>query len=264
MMSDARNTDRRGPDRPDPPRARADADRDSAMLAAQRDPARLVHELSNLLDGSLRNVGLALGRLGEAPGASDEQALRELGAAERSLCQMAGVLRDWRDGADATPCPDPQATLMQVIQQVQAIVAPMAHERRIGLTLDIEPAAADCSAGPLFSVIHNAVRNALEAGAPGGHVWIEAELVPGDGGTLELRIVDDGAGIDPALGRDRDGLVEAGGTTKRGQGPHGLGLAICRDIVRGLGGVIRRESRDAGGMVLLVRVPRAGGGASDE
>ena len=71
-------------------------------LDSQPSPARLVHELANLLDGSLRNVGLAMSDLSdvvEAPHKSsdaiDDALLQHLDIAQSGMQQMAPLLRRW-------------------------------------------------------------------------------------------------------------------------------------------------------------------------
>lgn len=217
------------------------------------DPAKLVHDLSNLLDGSLRNVSLALHRLDDTAGQIDAAMHGSLKTAEQTLAQMAHMLRGYHAQADEALDLHSPRTVAQASGQVVQLLGPDADAKGIGLHEDLDPAAADRAAGPMSRVLTNAVRNAIEAINRDGQIWIHADLLEDD--WLEVRIEDDGPGVAPFLTRDRDGLVMAGQTTKATRSGHGLGLAICRDMVRACGGVIRLEARDAGGTVLLVRIP---------
>src|SRR4051812_29047992 len=89
-----------------------------ASSYAPPDPAALLaHELANLLDGGLRNLGLALSRLRDAPShaalspngppADAENLLRRLEAANDAMRQMAALIQRWREpsGGAAGPAP---------------------------------------------------------------------------------------------------------------------------------------------------------------
>ena len=215
---------------------------------------RLLHELGNLLDGSLRNVGLAISKLDEqADDSAPQPAAREcLRTADLSLQHMAGLLRQWmRTGsADVGTTYRNDATLQEITRHALRIMSPVADTHRIELTIDLAPQSLEFPAGKLYPVIINGLRNAVEAVGTGGVVTMTTELTEDQ---LEIRITDNGPGINPQLPRDADGLVQPGVTTKsHGQG---LGLAISRDIVRALGGSIRLDNAQPEGTVLRIQLP---------
>ncbi len=218
-------------------------------------PAKFVHELGNLLDGSLRSVSLALRRAGELECDGHGAVAESLKSADAALRQMAGLIRGYQRGGDTAIAPCPTATLGGVIDQAVAVLAGEARRRGIDLSVLVGDEVRAIRAGRLYPVIANAVRNAIEAIDAGGCVWIEAEADNEGGGTLALRISDDGPGLDEGLFRDRDGVVLAGQSTKSTGEHRGLGLAICRDAVRAAGGMMRMEDRDGGGTSVIVRVP---------
>jgi signal transduction histidine kinase len=87
------------------------------------------------------------------------------------------------------------------------------------------------------------------------------------GDRIELRVADDGPGIDPAIqGR----LFEPFFTTRESRHHVGMGLALCYGIVHEHGGSIRVESRPGQGATFVVELPvvsdetGAGGGAAPE
>jgi two-component system, NtrC family, sensor kinase len=102
-------------------------------------------------------------------------------------------------------------------------------------------------------VVHNLLRNALQATPPGGRV--EARLRT-EGDTLVLEVADDGPGVPPEL---RESVFEPFVTTRSGRGGTGLGLAISRDIVTAHGGVIALVPNTQGGTVVKVSLPHDGG-----
>jgi two-component system sensor histidine kinase KdpD len=105
----------------------------------------------------------------------------------------------------------------------------------------------------------NVVNNAIQHTAPNSHVTIDAVTTPS---SVELRISDDGAGIDatalPHLFErfTRSATADAA-STNRGQGT-GLGLAIAKGIMEAHGGAIRAESPVANGRGarFILRFPR--------
>ena len=103
----------------------------------------------------------------------------------------------------------------------------------------------------LQQVVFNLVRNAVEAMAGGTHreLTIVTRRVRDQ---IELLIADRGPGL-PAEVEAR--LFEPFITTK--EAGMGIGLPICRSIVRAHGGDIRAEPRPSGGTVFIVSLPRA-------
>ncbi len=222
--------------------------RDNGSAGGKPD-ARLAHELSNLLDGSLRHVSLALGRLNEqADGAADARTIEGLRTASDAMRHMAGLLEQWmRQGGSALRWAH-DTPLEETIDRAVSLVRPQAEQQRISVEVNVPSDVAAVRAGALEPVIGNAVRNAIQAIGESGSIVIEACR---DGESVELRIADDGPGVALMVPRDADGLVQPGVTTR--DGGHGLGLAISRDIVRGLGGTLRLVDRPAGGTALIVR-----------
>jgi signal transduction histidine kinase len=74
-----------------------------------------------------------------------------------------------------------------------------------------------------------------------------------DEDSVVIEVEDTGSGIDP-LARDR--LFTPFFTTKAGRGGTGIGLSVCRDIVRAHGGFIDIHSEPGRGSVFRVRLPR--------
>ncbi len=103
-------------------------------------------------------------------------------------------------------------------------------------------------------VIHNVLRNALQATPPGGEVLLRVER---NGDEVVLEVADTGPGIPPELG---DRVFEPFVTTKEGRGGTGLGLAISHDIVRAHGGRMHASTRQGRGTVMRVQLPTTGGG----
>ncbi len=229
---------------------------------------RLAHEMSNLLDGSMRHLSLALRKLeAGAPGtpgapetAADEQhdqLVERLQLTNGSLRQMALMLRQWMRGGAVDLCAPEglAATVREAVGHAVALLAPTAEAHEITIETDLDEPVAASPAGPLFSVIVNGLKNAVEAIGARGHVWITATQ---QGGRAMLWIDDDGPGLDDSLPRDPDGAVAIDGTTK--PTGTGLGLRICRDVMDRMAGELRIEPRPEGGTRLIAAWPLAAKG----
>lgn len=234
----------------------------------------VAHELRNMLDGSMRWLGLAAAALpeGEVSGDADrlcaarEQILTVQGTLERMSSMVNAALR-----SRTVPIGSPLlgvssvVTLGMAIDHALDVVRPLAHERGVQVRVTIDPEAGGVPAGPLYTVVLNGVINAVQSIGraaerdtlnPGGLVEVRAfrDRVHTD---IVVDILDDGAGVDPSVRGER---AFRHGVSTRDDG-HGIGLAISRQIVASLDGVISladREDREGShrpGAVLRVRFP---------
>lgn len=232
---------------------------------------RLAHELNNLLDGSIRNVGLARRAIEAGAGPETADIKKRLDTATFALERMADLVHASMQGGTqplGSPLLNEAApiTIGDAAMHAVEVARPEAQEQRVALAAEIEESAAGIPAGPLYPVILNGVRNALEAvGRAGGIGRVVVQVRRGtapspstDGRRwVEIDIVDDGEG--PPEGGSSDAVFEAGFTTK--EGGSGLGLAVSRDLVQQAGGTIelrrrgdRQDSRRPGA-VLRIRCP---------
>jgi signal transduction histidine kinase len=101
-------------------------------------------------------------------------------------------------------------------------------------------------------VLSNLVANAIRHTPPGGSVTVSATLADP---CLELRVVDTGPGIDPALlPHVFDRFVKTPGSVGSG-----LGLAIARSLAEAHGGSVEVEATGSAGTTFRVRLPVAAG-----
>ncbi|MFA6433631.1 MAG: ATP-binding protein [Elusimicrobiales bacterium] len=125
-------------------------------------------------------------------------------------------------------------------------------KRRIPLTKDIDPlkhTRIDADPLQIKEVFSNILDNACDALAsgPGGKIRIRGAESAGE---LNVRIEDTGPGIET---ENLDKIFEPFFTTKaKGTG---LGLYVCRQIVRLHGGEITAESEPGKGTVISVKLP---------
>jgi PAS domain S-box-containing protein len=116
----------------------------------------------------------------------------------------------------------------------------------------------------LIQILTNLLGNAAKFTPPGGEV--ELRLVEsGDAGMVQIQVRDSGPGIpadklevifEPFVQLERSLTTPSEGA--------GLGLAISRDLARGMGGDLRAESVEGRGATLILTVPRASVSATGE
>ena len=144
--------------------------------------------------------------------------------------------------------------LRQPIDRVLTGFSPRARQEGHRLT-------AACPAGlvmdgfpeVLEQVLDGLIANALDHGLAPGRPGTVALLARGEDDTVELRCVDDGAGIAPD---HLDRVFDPFFTTGRSRGASGLGLNIVHTAVTGLlGGTIRCDSQPGLGTTVTLRLP---------
>ena len=93
-------------------------------------------------------------------------------------------------------------------------------------------------------ILRNLISNALKYGAPGGTITISAVRA---GDKLEVRVLDEGTGIDTAdAGRLFDLFFRADGARRRAPGA-GIGLFVVRVLTESSGGRVWARNRPEGG-----------------
>ena len=103
--------------------------------------------------------------------------------------------------------------------------------------------------GELRQAFLNLVINAKHAMPDGGTLAVDVHVAGDD---VEIGVQDSGTGIAP---QDLPKVFTRGFTTKTDQGGTGLGLPVCRDIVRRHDGTISVESDEGRGTAFTIRLP---------
>jgi two-component system sensor histidine kinase HydH len=134
-------------------------------------------------------------------------------------------------------------------QAAQAV--PDAVEVRVETRASAIPVVTDAERlrSALLNVLHNA-QQAVRTRGGSGAAPVRVQVGPGLPGRWRVEVVDAGVGISPA---DQARLFEPFFTTRRGGS--GLGLALARNIVEGLGGTIAVRSRVNSGTTVVIDVP---------
>jgi len=234
----------------------------------------LAHDLSNMLDGSMRWLGLAAAALPEEDRLKDlddltkarEQITTVLSTLERMSSMVNAAMR-----SKSVPIGSPMlgvsgaTTIAMVIDHAVDVVRPLANQAGVRIQIRIDPRAGRLPAGPMYSVVLNGLFNAVQSIAkatnpdsldPGGLIVIVARVDVKREETV-IEIFDDGIGLDISVRNNR--AFDHGVSTSPDH--QGIGLSISHQIVEQLEGVITltlREDRSGSsrpGALLRVSIP---------
>jgi signal transduction histidine kinase len=183
--------------------------------------------------------------------------LRRIRAASRHLLGIInGVLEQAQLESRQVTFLSDVIPVSELRAEVEAIVLPLAAARQ--LTFTSAPAAPGLAVHAdrdrVRQVLLNLVSNALKFTACGG-VRLESRAV---GEHVEIAVHDTGCGIDAAqLERIFEPFVQVDARAAGRSEGVGLGLAISRDLARGMGGDLTATSTPGQGSIFTLRLPRA-------
>ncbi len=228
---------------------------------AERLERALLHELSGLLDGSTRFLRLAMRELRTSPNSAvaAAAAINHLAAAESALHTMASMVERTREVASDRPHPKYIVAPQPVHQAIDAAVAHTQHlaaERGIRVRSQIDVSALSAPPLPIYPVIANAIRNAIDAHPALTPRESNPEIMLAawcEAATLHIEIRDTGEGLSEELRRDPK-LAFSLGYTER-PGGSGIGLALSADIIASLNGTISLLPGIPNGTVLEITIP---------
>lgn len=220
---------------------------ETETLAAWRQLVQvLTHEIMNSLTpiASLAASAPALLEAGEH--AELEAALATLA---RRAAHLQGFVERYRSVSQPPEPTLADTPLLPLLQAVQRLVAPAWGQAGGRVDIGVEPAslALRTDAAQLEQVLINLAQNALQAcaGRPAPQLSIEARL--SRGARLRLTVADNGPGVAPGL---EPRIFTPFFTTR--EGGSGLGLAVVRQLVHGLGGTVRHAKRPGGGACFVL------------
>jgi len=108
----------------------------------------------------------------------------------------------------------------------------------------------------LEQIMRNLLANAAKYGGEGSSVTVEARRAGGDGG-VEIRVLDEGPGIDEAETEAVFDLFYRSPRTAGRVAGAGIGLFVCRQLAAAMGGHIHAERAEGGGASMIVMLPRS-------
>ncbi|HEY2542157.1 MAG TPA: ATP-binding protein [Gaiellaceae bacterium] len=163
---------------------------------------------------------------------------------------LAGQLDAGSLQVQIEPC-DPLAIVRAELESAQAH-APESVELALDAPANLPAVSADPS--QLRQVIANLIDNAIKYSPGGGHVTVSLKS---DNGSVRLAVSDDGIGIPPdERRRIFEKFYRLDPEMTGGIGGTGLGLYICRELVRRIDGRIWVEGNGGHGSTFVVEIPR--------
>jgi len=140
-----------------------------------------------------------------------------------------------------------------------AVRVETSDRHRLHLDLGAGPAPVLGDRGQLLRVFANIIDNAIKYSPSGGEIGVRMRRA---GRQVAVDITDQGLGIAPS---DMDRLFTRFGrivtAATEGIGGTGLGLYLCRELVRRLGGDVTATSVEGEGSTFTVQLPAAPAGA---
>jgi signal transduction histidine kinase len=151
-------------------------------------------------------------------------------------------------------CPETFA-VPSLIQEVAQTAAPLAQKRHNELRVECEPDAAEAFADPIRfrQSLLNLLGNACKF-TESGVITVKASRFADK--WVDVSVTDTGIGITgEQIAKLFRPFTQADSSTTRKYGGTGLGLALSRELCRGMGGDIAVESRIGVGSTFTIRVP---------
>jgi signal transduction histidine kinase len=148
--------------------------------------------------------------------------------------------------------------LFPLIDDIAAMMAPLLSAKDLALVIGSPGGGATdgslmvrADREKVHQILVNLLTNAIKFTPPGGRITVDPAML--DDGRVEVRVSDTGIGIpDAKLETIFEPFVQLATRPQSGEEGLGLGLAISRDLARGMGGDITASSRpDAGSTLTL-------------
>lgn len=207
----------------------------------------IAHDINNPLAGVLAFTQLAM-----QGAATDAQALQDLKEIEDSALRCKKILEDLVDMSRPKVALESREVelagfIQEILPELQSRFPGL--ENRFDLRLK---AVTPIKLSPRHfgRSLSHLVANAFQALGPQGNIRLETKE---DESAVELEIQDQGEGIPP---ENLKKIFDPYFTTRRQRGHHGLGLALCYNVVREHGGQIEVSSKVGEGSLFKIRLPK--------
>jgi PAS domain S-box-containing protein len=231
----------------------------TALLQAQRDAAwgevarRLAHEIKN----PLTPIQLSAERLRRKYLKSETGESELLDRATHTIIQQVEAMKQMVNAfSEYARSPRMEVTRVDVNALISELCELYAHQEKplaIKLSLTADLPQIDADAGRLRQVLHNLLRNALEATEHQDEARVEIStrrVTAADVDFVEIKVADNG----PGFLRDIVHQAFDPYVTSKPKGT-GLGLAIVKKLVEEHGGQINARNREQGGAEISILIP---------
>jgi NtrC-family two-component system sensor histidine kinase KinB len=213
---------------------------------------RASHELRTPITGMRMAFGLLEHKLAFAPDSREAELVQTLRDEMQRLVHLVNGLLDLSRLYASTYAIERQpARVDEWLERARQRFAPLVEAARLELVLDLAPElpSPPLDLGALDRVLDNLVGNAIRHTPAGGTITLGAGVA---GRYVEVWVRDSGEGIAHA---DRARVFEPFVQVGHRVGGVGLGLAMCREIVRQHGGTIRLDSAPGRGSCFTASLP---------
>lgn len=243
-----------------------------AIEANRHFAADAAHELRGPLTALRGEIDVALQRE-----RSPEQYAETLALLRDQVETLTALIEDLlllarvQEGRAATRVTE--VSLPDFLAGVVGRLADFAAACAVTLRCDVPPLVVYGDERLLARAFANVMHNAIRHNRRGGSVQVQGRIeaaTPADGpeapdAYVVVEVVDTGPGIPPAE-RERvfERFYRSDPSRSRHTGGHGLGLAICREVMALSGGSVRIAASSAAGTTVALRLPGAREGAPRE
>jgi PAS domain S-box-containing protein len=236
----------------------------TTLVQAQRDAAwgevarRLAHEIKN----PLTPIQLSAERLRHRYLGGESRDVGLLDRATHTIIQQVEAMKDMVNAfSQYARAPDVELTRFDLNELITEVTELYRHQEKpvkIVLALDTQVPLVEADVGRIRQVLHNLIRNALEAmeEQTNAEIDISTRLVTGTGASaVAIEVADNGPGFaESVMEQAFDPYV-----TSKAKGT-GLGLAIVKKLVEEHGGQVRAANMEQGGARISILLPISGGG----
>jgi PAS domain S-box-containing protein len=219
--------------------------------------SRMSHDLRTPL-----NAVLGFAQLLEADDLTGEQQenVRQILRGGRHLLSLINEVLDIAriEAGHLSLSPEP-VDVVEIVQHAVALVAPLAAQRGVALTVEPFAGAAtsvQADRQRLNQVLLNLLSNAVKYTRAGGRVTVTFEERPAD--RMRVNVADTGAGIPPEKLEMLFTPFERLGAERTSIEGTGLGLALARGLAGAMGGSLGVSSEVDRGSVFWVELARSG------
>ena len=229
---------------------------EAKVSATGRLAAGIAHELNNPLATLVAHSELACHCLeslqesiGEQPELEELKTYLNIIEVQAFRCKnVTGNILNlpWKEGLEVTDI-DMNSLLNNILEFINM---DKPNERIVKeMFTPLPPVRGDISS--LRQVFVNLIGNALDAveGRTNATIWIRTKL---NNNKVLVAVEDNGPGIPDSI---VDKIFEPFFTTKESKKGAGLGLSLCKEFVRQIGGTIKVESKSGCGATFLVTLP---------
>ncbi len=184
-----------------------------------------------------------------APGLAEDDLQEALAAIARRATHLQDFVARYRS-LSQWPAPQPVVVdLAALFVQIERLLRPDWQARGGTVRCTVEPASLSVRTDPaqLEQALINLAKNALEACATQAAPTLTVQAELARGGRLRITVSDNGPGVPPGLEAQ---IFTPFFSTK--PGGSGIGLAVVRQLLHGLGGTVRHAKRPEGGACFVL------------